>query len=82
MSENQFKPGQQLADFDPDGTGGYEKKDADSLMKDLEEQLDDLQEILFAEKKHAVAVHHSGNGLQWKGWCSEEGTKRSAPAGL
>jgi PPK2 family polyphosphate:nucleotide phosphotransferase len=54
MGRIRFKSGQKLADFDPNHTDHYEKQYAESAMKDLNEQLDELQEMLFAEKKHAV----------------------------
>jgi PPK2 family polyphosphate:nucleotide phosphotransferase len=45
-----------LHDFDPDSRSefGGTKKDAEEELKEIEKELDDLQERLYAEGKHAV----------------------------
>ena len=47
-----------LSDWDPDDTSGFEgnKKDGISALKKLNEKLDYLQEMLYAEHKHKILI--------------------------
>ena len=45
-----------LADWDPDDDGGLSKGDIKSGTKDLNDELEHLQELLYAEGKHKVLV--------------------------
>ncbi|MGI6379421.1 MAG: PPK2 family polyphosphate kinase [Anaerolineae bacterium] len=45
-----------LDDFDPRGKYGMEKKSAKKELKELSEQLNDLQEQLYATKQHGLLV--------------------------
>jgi PPK2 family polyphosphate:nucleotide phosphotransferase len=46
-----------LADYDPDFTGDYErKKAAKKQLKDNRKRMRELQEILYAEHKHALLI--------------------------
>jgi PPK2 family polyphosphate:nucleotide phosphotransferase len=52
------KPGSRLklADRDPDDTHGYTKEKADRELRKHETQLSDLQDLLYAEKKHSLLI--------------------------
>jgi PPK2 family polyphosphate:nucleotide phosphotransferase len=52
------KPGERisLADFDADYTGNWNKVSADKAEDELEERLEALQEVLYAQGKHALLV--------------------------
>lgn len=45
-----------LADYDPHGTYGLKKKDAKAELKELRKQLNKLQELLYATRKHALLI--------------------------
>jgi PPK2 family polyphosphate:nucleotide phosphotransferase len=45
-----------LADYDPRYKGGLKKKEAKSLLKDNLKKMADLQELMFAEGKHALLI--------------------------
>jgi PPK2 family polyphosphate:nucleotide phosphotransferase len=52
------KPGAKLklADRDPDDTHGFTKSEAEKEIPTLHAKLDQLQELLYAEKKHALLI--------------------------
>ncbi|WP_119072464.1 polyphosphate kinase 2 family protein [Aggregatilinea lenta] len=54
----QPQPGQQinLAGYDPDYTGDWEKDLARRQFKDNQERMDALQNVLYAEHKHALLI--------------------------
>lgn len=45
-----------LKDYDPSYTGAYKKDDVKSLLKANRERLSELQEVLYAEDKHALLI--------------------------
>ena len=46
-----------LKDYDPEYTGGYEdKEEVEDQMDKIHEQLTELQELLYAESKHALLI--------------------------
>ena len=45
-----------LGDWDPDHDHGWKKDDLKDGTKDLNDELEELQELLYAEKKHKVLV--------------------------
>lgn len=53
-----IKPGSKvsLAQHDPDETLGFEKDDAEKRLESNRDKLRDLQELLYAENKHALLV--------------------------
>ena len=60
MQSFQLKAGKKVSinDFDPSSTGDFEggKKDGLDQLKGLLQQLDALQELLYAERKHRVLI--------------------------
>ena len=52
------KPGGKvdLSDFDPGSTPGFNHKDADARLQELNDRLEALQEALWAEQRHQVLV--------------------------
>ncbi len=81
MDRYQIKPGQkvQLKDFDPDDRSGWhgDKESGLAKMAELRLQLDELQEVLYAENKHKVLVV-----LQAMDTAGKDGTIRSVFAGV
>src|SRR5512143_3621869 len=81
MDRYRIKPGQKvhLNDFDPDDKSGWnrDKDSALAKMADLRIQLDELQEVLYAENKHKVLVV-----LQAMDTAGKDGTIRSVFAGV
>ncbi len=62
----------------PDNTGSYNKKDdAKKPLKKLHKELLELQEILYAEGKHALLII-----LQGMDTCGKDGTIRKVMAGI
>ncbi len=45
-----------LKDYDPSYTGAYKKDDVKPLLKANRERLSELQEVLYAEDKHALLI--------------------------
>jgi len=45
-----------LTDFDPNDTGGFTKDEAKKRTKALNKELEELQELLYAEWKHKVLI--------------------------
>ena len=45
-----------LADYDPENTFGFTKEQAEDRLKELSEQLGDLQEILYAARQNSVLI--------------------------
>jgi len=45
-----------LSDYDPDTTGGLTKAEAKGLIKANLKRMTDLQELMFAEGKHALLI--------------------------
>jgi len=45
-----------LSDYDPDATGGLTKAEAKGLIKANLKRMTDLQELMFAEGKHALLI--------------------------
>ncbi len=81
MDRYRIKPGQkvELKDFDPDDKSGWHG-DKDSGLAETAElrmQLDQLQEVLYAENKHKVLVV-----LQAMDTAGKDGTIRSVFAGV
>lgn len=60
MDRYLVKPGDpiSLGDWDPNETSGFEgnKRDARGRLKELNEKLEALQELLYAERKHKVLI--------------------------
>jgi PPK2 family polyphosphate:nucleotide phosphotransferase len=46
----------ELADYDPGNTFGFTKKKAKERLKELSEELSDLQEILYAARQNSVLI--------------------------
>ncbi|MCB1034691.1 MAG: polyphosphate kinase 2 family protein [Acidobacteria bacterium] len=70
------KPGEpfRLEDFDPDDDGGISgKEEGRRYLKQLQRELDELQEVLYAEGKHALLVV-----LQAMDCAGKDGTIRHA----
>ena len=81
MDRYRIKPGQKvhLNDFDPDDKSGWnrDKDSALAKMAELRMQLDELQEVLYAENKHKVLVV-----LQAMDTAGKDGTIHSVFAGV
>src|SRR4030066_191215 len=60
MNRYCVKPGNiiRLKDFDPDDAGDYQdsKDEGKELLDELTDQLEELQELLYAENKHKILV--------------------------
>ena len=60
MKSYRIEPGEQIKikDLDPSSTGDFEdgKKDGLKELEDLLQELDSLQELLYAEHKHKVLI--------------------------
>jgi PPK2 family polyphosphate:nucleotide phosphotransferase len=60
MKQYRVKPGSHidLSQWDPDDTGAFDggKKEAKKVLDALTDQLEDLQELLYAENKHKVLM--------------------------
>lgn len=48
--------GKSLADFDPNENGGLDKEAGKAMLQQLGQQLDDLQDYLYAARQHSVLV--------------------------
>ncbi len=66
-----------LADFDPDESKLVDRKKADSRNKDIQEGLDKLQELLYAEHRHKVLIILQGMDTSGK-----DGTVRHVMGGF
>jgi PPK2 family polyphosphate:nucleotide phosphotransferase len=71
-----------LADFDPDFTGGMDKEEAKELTKERGRRIADLQELFYANARHALLLIFQGLDASGK-----DGTIRSVlhyvnPAGV
>ena len=79
-SKNIVKSGDlvSLSDYPPEYTGVYEKKgQTKSRLKKLHKQLLKLQELLYAESRHALLII-----LQGMDTCGKDGTIRKVMAGI
>ncbi len=66
------------SNHNPDNTGSYNKKDdTKKPLKKLHKELLELQEILYAENKHALLII-----LQGMDTCGKDGTIRKVMAGI
>ena len=80
MIQNIVKPGDSicLKEYDADYTGVYQKKgEVKRPLKELQKQLLELQELLYAENKHALLII-----LQGMDTCGKDGTIRKVMAGV
>ncbi len=68
-----------LSDWDPDDTSGFEgtKKEGLTVLKKLNEKLEVLQEMLYAEHKHKILII-----LQAMDTGGKDGTIRSVFEGV
>jgi PPK2 family polyphosphate:nucleotide phosphotransferase len=55
-----------LADYDPENTFGFTKEQAEDRLKELSEQLGDLQEILYAARQNSVLIILQGKDTSGK----------------
>ncbi len=81
MDQHRIKPGQkvELNQYDPDDKSGWnrDKDSALAKMAELRLQLDELQEVLYAENKHKILIV-----LQAMDTAGKDGTIRSVFAGV
>jgi len=69
-----------LKDFDPGYTGEYDEKDKDKVKEEIEklkEKMAKLQNLLYAENKHALLIV-----LQGMDACGKDGTIRTVMSGV
>jgi PPK2 family polyphosphate:nucleotide phosphotransferase len=66
-----------LADYDPDDTGDYKKEDAKKQLEANRERMRELQEMLYAEHRHALLII-----LQAMDAGGKDGTIRSVMEGI
>ena len=79
-TKNIIKPGEcvNLNNYPPDFTGDYEKKgQTKHRLKKLQKQLLQLQELLYAESRHALLII-----LQGMDTCGKDGTIRNVMADI
>jgi len=72
--------GVSLGEWDPDTDDGLSKSELESLAEELNERLEDLQELLYAEGKNLLTTSSGGYTTRLPGlarlWCSTEAATR------